>query len=129
MAATARRTFGEDLRTVDPVSNAGAARGAPIDLVALARRTLGDREAERALLLQFDRLAAQCDALLDRPASAGDALTALNGAARLIGAGAVAAAAENCLHAARAGLRDADAVDALAAAIFSTRRFLRDLLA
>lgn len=123
MAATARRTQDKGFIAADEP------RGAPIDLVALTRKSMGDREAERALLLQFDRLASQCRDALSRPGSGEGALAALRGAARLIGAGAVATAAENCQHAARAGLHDADSVDALFAAIGDARDFLRELLA
>jgi HPt (histidine-containing phosphotransfer) domain-containing protein len=68
----------------------------PIDLVHLARMTLGERSLEREVLQLFDR---QATLLLARmqaaPAAAVAALAhTLKGSARAIGAGSVARAAE-----------------------------------
>lgn len=68
----------------------------PIDLVHLARQTAGDRELEQELLALF---ADQCVKLLAMIRTAGpgdgcDAAHTLKGAARAIGAWAVANAAE-----------------------------------
>lgn len=78
---------------------AGVARsapGGPIDLVHLARQTAGDRDLEHELLALF---ADQCVKMLamirkSGPGDGCDAAHTLKGAARAIGAWAVADAAE-----------------------------------
>ena len=84
-------------------------RACPIDLVHLARQTMGDSALEVELLALFERQAVQIAAALESPAagesvSRADLAHKLKGSARAIGAFAVAAAAENYEHAARAGL-------------------------
>lgn len=72
-------------------------RDVVLDLDHLARQTFADRELEREVLILFD---GQCDRLLPVIANTGapgarrDAVHTLKGAARAIGAGQVAAAAE-----------------------------------
>lgn len=109
---------------------AGRAASPPIDLVHLARQTMGDRELEKELLALFDGQAAQISDKLRFVESANaDLAHKLKGSARVIGATAVAAAAENYEHAARANfLRQADA-DRLVAAVDEARAFLRELAA
>jgi HPt (histidine-containing phosphotransfer) domain-containing protein len=68
----------------------------PIDLVHLARMTLGERSLEREVLQLFDR---QATLLLARmqaapPAAVASLAHTLKGSARAIGAGSVARAAE-----------------------------------
>lgn len=96
------------LRRADPAC--------PIDLVHLSRQTMGDRELEVELLALFDRQAAAIAARLGALDAEGpqnwrvDLAHKLKGSARAIGAFAVAAAAENYEHCARAGvLRPEDA--------------------
>jgi HPt (histidine-containing phosphotransfer) domain-containing protein len=111
----------------------------PIDLVHLARQTMGDRALEVELLALFDRQAAQIaqklgaqdsDATQDSNAAAGwraDLAHKLKGSARAIGAHGVAAAAENYEHCARAGiLRPVDAA-LLVEAVAEVRAALREL--
>lgn len=70
----------------------------PIDLVHLARQTLGDRELEREILALFVR---QSILLRDRILNSGvlaerrDLVHTLKGSARAVGAWSVAKAAEN----------------------------------
>jgi HPt (histidine-containing phosphotransfer) domain-containing protein len=83
--------------TLDRPTAASAASGErPIDLVHLARMTLGERSLEREVLELFDR---QATLLLERMQSAPAAVLpslahTLKGSARAIGAGGVARAAE-----------------------------------
>lgn len=89
----------------------------PIDLVHLARQTLGDRDLEREILELF---IAQTRVLLARLDSAGEAQTkadlahTLKGSARAVGAWQVAAEAEKCEAVAHQGGADwRSAYDAL----------------
>jgi HPt (histidine-containing phosphotransfer) domain-containing protein len=107
-------------------------KASPIDLVHLARQTMGDRELEKELLALFDCQAAQIAVRLrhvENGAASADLAHKLKGSARAVGAGAVAAAAENYEHGARAGLlRQADA-DRLVSAVAEARDFLQELAA
>src|SRR5215470_11724424 len=105
-----------------------AALERPIDLVHLARMTLGERSLEREVLQLFDRQAA---ILLGRmqtaPAEALGALAhTLKGSARAIGAARVARAAEALEFAAPADT--ARALAALGIATEEARAFITDLL-
>jgi HPt (histidine-containing phosphotransfer) domain-containing protein len=103
----------------------------PVDLVHLARSTLGDRGLEREVLALFAR---QATILLGRMAE-GDAATVaglahtLKGSARGIGAWRVAAAAESAEAAAG---RDRAAIDAALAVlsqhVVEAEKFIADLL-
>lgn len=75
---------------------AGIANGRPIDLVHLARMTLGDRSLEREVLQLFVRQAATLLERMEQAAPTAVATLAhtLNGSARGLGAWRVAAAAE-----------------------------------
>lgn len=91
-----------------------ATREGPIDLVQLARMTLGDRGLEREVLQLFAR---QVGMLVDRmqgkPAAAVAAVAhTLKGSARGVGAWRVAGAAEAVEHVAESG-EAADLEDAL----------------
>lgn len=103
----------------------------PIDLVHLARTTLGDRSLEREVLQLFDR---QSTLLIARMRSAAPAAIAtlahtLKGSARGIGAWRVARAAEALELAGSAG-SDAvgEALDQLAAASDEARAVIAELL-
>jgi HPt (histidine-containing phosphotransfer) domain-containing protein len=103
----------------------------PIDLVHLARMTLGERSLEREVLQLFDRQAAILVARMETaPADAIPSLAhTLKGSARAIGAGSVARAAEAVELMERAA--DADLRRALAALGTTTqeaRSFIADLL-
>jgi HPt (histidine-containing phosphotransfer) domain-containing protein len=103
----------------------------PIDLVHLARTTLGERTLEREVLQLFDR---QASLLIERMQTASaDALPALahtlKGSARAIGAAHVARAAEAVeLVRAASDVEIRRALAALAAAIEEARAFIADLL-
>jgi HPt (histidine-containing phosphotransfer) domain-containing protein len=103
---------------------------APVDLVHLARQTMGDRELEAEWLALFEAQGRQvAEKLRKAGASAAfaDLARRLKGTAREVGAVAVAAAAENYEHAARAGfLRQADA-ERLCDAVAEARAWLRGL--
>jgi HPt (histidine-containing phosphotransfer) domain-containing protein len=100
----------------------------PIDLVHLARTTLGDRSLEREVLQLFDR---QSTLLLTRmraaaPGTLAALAHALKGSARGIGAWRVARAAEAVELAADA--QAPNALDALAAATDEACAVIADLL-
>jgi HPt (histidine-containing phosphotransfer) domain-containing protein len=116
------------LQRNEPAEAAFAPDDRPIDLVHLARMTLGERSLEREVLQLFDR---QSTLLLARMRSAAPAgvLTlahTLKGSARGIGAWRVARAAE-ALEAADAAEKDA-ALDRLAAAAAEARAMIAELL-
>src|ERR1043166_4369136 len=100
----------------------------PIDLVHLARMTLGDRSLEREVLQLFDRQSALLIARMRNAAPGGVAAIAhtLKGSARGIGAWRVARAAEAVELAGKA--EGADALDRLAAAADEARAVIADLL-
>src|SRR5436305_13455602 len=87
----------------------------PVDLVHLARTTLGDRSLEREVLQLFDRQAGMLIARMRSAAPAGIATLAhtLKGSARGIGAWRVAHAAELLELAAASGNPTAEALDRL----------------
>ena len=119
----------EALRTIDSKDTPSLAPDdRPIDLVHLARTTLGDRSLEREVLQLFDR---QSTLLLERmraalPGSLGMLAHTLKGSARGIGAWRVARAAEAVELA--EGAQAEGALDALAAATDEARAIIADLL-
>ncbi len=113
-----------------PLSGAPARADTPIDLVHLARQTLGDRELEAELLALFDRQATRIADKLKIPAAgaaSADLAHKLKGSARAVGANAVAIAADHYEHAARAGVVSQIDADRLVAATAAVRAFLREL--
>jgi HPt (histidine-containing phosphotransfer) domain-containing protein len=115
----------------DAIGRDGFALGAsPVDLVHLARQTMGDCELETELLASFQAQALQiAEKLGDAGASAAvaDLASKLKGSARAVGAVAVAAAAENYEHAARAGLLTPSDAERLVSAVAETRAWLGEL--
>ena len=103
----------------------------PIDLVHLARTTLGDRSLEREVLQLFDRQSTLLIARMRSAAPAGIATLAhtLKGSARGIGAWRVARAAE-ALELAAGNGKDAvaETLDQLAAAADEARALIAELL-
>ncbi len=100
----------------------------PIDLVHLARMTLGERSLEREVLALFDRQSTLLLARMRSAAPAGIVTLAhtLKGSARGIGAWRVARAAEALEI---AGAADTGpALDTLVAAIDETRGVIAELL-
>ena len=102
----------------------------PIDLVHLARTTLGDRSLEREVLQLFERQSGMLIARMRSAAPAGIATLAhtLKGSARGIGAWRVARAAEQVEL---AGARDGEighALERLSAASEEARVVIADLL-
>jgi HPt (histidine-containing phosphotransfer) domain-containing protein len=118
------------LRSIDSKDAPSIAPGdRPIDLVHLARNTMGDRSLEREVLQLFDRQSALLIARMRAAAPGGIAMLAhtLKGSARGIGAWRVARAAE-ALEAA-CGSSDCDgALDHLAAATEEARVVIAELL-
>lgn len=120
-----------DLRPFVNESSTASANERPIDLVHLARTTLGDRSLEREVLHLFDR---QADALIVRMRTASPGALAplahtLKGSATGIGAWRVARAAEGLEIAVGAGETSiALALDRLAAATTEARAVIADLL-
>jgi len=112
-----------------PTSRASLER--PIDLVHLARMTLGDRGLEREVLALFDR---QATVLVSRlraasPGSVTSVAHTLKGSARGVGAWRVAAAAEAVEQAASGGEGDlAAAIGRLAAVAEEARAVIAELL-
>ena len=102
----------------------------PIDLVHLARTTLGDRALEREVLQLFDR---QSGILIARmwtapPAALAALAHTLKGSARGIGAWRVARAAELLELAGGSGHPTAEALDCLTAASDEARAVIAELL-
>jgi HPt (histidine-containing phosphotransfer) domain-containing protein len=102
----------------------------PIDLVHLARTTLGDRSLEREVLQLFDRQSMLLIARMRAASPEGIALLAhtLKGSARGIGAWRVARAAEALELAGGDGHEVGPALDRLAAAADEARTVIADLL-
>jgi HPt (histidine-containing phosphotransfer) domain-containing protein len=103
----------------------------PIDLVHLARMTLGDRGLEREVLALFDRQATVLVARMRAAAPGAVAPVAhtLKGSARGVGAWRVAAAAEAVEVAAGAGAGDLGAaIGRLAAVAEEARAVIAELL-
>jgi HPt (histidine-containing phosphotransfer) domain-containing protein len=103
----------------------------PIDLVHLARMTLGDRGLEREVLQLFDRQSALLIARMRSAAPAGIVTLAhtLKGSARGIGAWRVARAAEALELAGSAGSEAvAEALEQLAARADEARGLIAELL-
>ena len=102
----------------------------PIDLVHLARTTLGDRALEREVLQLFDRQSTLLIARMRSAAPAGVTTLAhtLKGSARGIGAWRVARAAEALELAGSTGSDVAEALDQLAAASDEARAVIAELL-
>jgi HPt (histidine-containing phosphotransfer) domain-containing protein len=120
----------ETLRTIDSKDAPSIAPGdRPIDLVHLARTTMGDRSLEREVLQLFDRQAIQLIARMRASAPGGLVMLAhtLKGSARGIGAWRVARAAE-ALEAACGSSEAAGALERLAAAADEARAVIADLL-
>jgi len=123
---TAHRTIEIDSATMQSQSNR------PIDLVHLARMTMGDRSLEREVLQLFDRQAALLVARMRQVAPAGISAVAhtLKGSARGIGAWQVAHAAEAVEQAAGVPgeVQLKAAVDRLGTAADATRAVIAELL-
>jgi len=102
----------------------------PIDLVHLARTTLGDRSLEREVLQLFDRQSTLLIARMRSAAPAGIATLAhtLKGSARGIGAWRVARASEALELAGSAGSDVTQALDQLAATADEARAVIAELL-
>ncbi|HMK78595.1 MAG TPA: Hpt domain-containing protein [Xanthobacteraceae bacterium] len=119
----------EALRAIDSTDTPSLAPDdRPIDLVHLARTTLGDRSLEREVLQLFDR---QSTLLLERmraaaPGGVSTLAHTLKGSARGIGAWRVARAAEAVELA--EGAQAEGALEALAAATDEARAIIADLL-
>jgi HPt (histidine-containing phosphotransfer) domain-containing protein len=111
-------------------SSTASANERPIDLVHLARTTLGDRGLEREVLHLFDRQAGTLIARMRTAPAGGIAPLAhtLKGSATGIGAWRVARAAEALEIAVGAGEDLVPALDRLAAATTEARAVIADLL-
>jgi HPt (histidine-containing phosphotransfer) domain-containing protein len=118
----------EALRTIDSKDAPLAPDDRPIDLVHLARTTLGDRSLEREVLQLFDRQSTLLIARMRNAAPGGVVMLAhtLKGSARGIGAWRVARAAE-ALEIADT-LEVSGALDRLSAAADEARAVIADLL-
>jgi len=119
----------EALRTIDSKDVPPLAPDdRPIDLVHLARATLGDRSLEREVLQLFDRQSALLIARLRHAGPDGVAMIAhtLKGSARGIGAWRVARAAEAVELA--GSTESGAALERLAAATDEARTVIADLL-
>jgi len=119
----------EALRTIDSKDVPPLAPDdRPIDLVHLARATLGDRSLEREVLQLFDRQSALLIARLRNAGPDGVAMIAhtLKGSARGIGAWRVARAAEAVELA--GSTESGAALERLAAATDEARTVIADLL-
>jgi HPt (histidine-containing phosphotransfer) domain-containing protein len=121
----------EALRTLDSRDAPSLAPDdRPIDLVHLARTTLGDRSLEREVLHLFDRQSTLLIARMRTAAPSGVATLAhtLKGSARGIGAWRVARAAEALELAGARNAEIGSALDRLNAASEEARGVIADLL-
>jgi len=121
----------DTVRTIDSAEAPSLAPDdRPIDLVHLARMTLGDRSLEREVLQLFDRQATLLIARMRAAAPGGVATLAhtLTGSARGIGAWRVARAAQALELAGSADADLAGALDRLAAATDEARAVIAELL-
>jgi HPt (histidine-containing phosphotransfer) domain-containing protein len=103
----------------------------PVDLVHLARMTLGERSLEREVLQLFDRQATLLIARMQatRAADVASLAHTLKGSARAIGAGSVARAAETVELMGTVNEADlAHALATLGAAIEEARAYIAELL-
>jgi HPt (histidine-containing phosphotransfer) domain-containing protein len=103
----------------------------PIDLVHLARMTLGDRGLEREVLALFDRQATILVARMRdaEPGAVASVAHTLKGSARGVGAWRVAGAAEAVEQAASAGKAELDAaIGRLALVAEEARAVIAELL-
>src|SRR5262245_1179559 len=102
----------------------------PIDLVHLARMTLGDRSLEREVLQLFDRQAVMLVARMHaaEPSSVAAVAHTLKGSARGVGAWRVAGAAEALELAASSGEPLGAAIERLTAAANEARAVIAELL-
>ena len=119
----------EALRTIDSKDAPSLAPDdRPIDLVHLARMTLGDRSLEREVLQLFDRQSALLIARMRNAAPDGVVIIAhtMKGSARGIGAWRVARAAEAVELAGSSEI--GTALECLAAAAEEARAVIADLL-
>ena len=119
----------EALRAIDSTDAPSLAPDdRPIDLVHLARTTLGDRGLEREVLQLFDRQSTLLIARMRAAAPGGTVALAhaMKGSARGIGAWRVARAAEAVELA--EGAEAAPALEALATATDEARALIADLL-
>ena len=120
----------DPVRTIDSTEAPALVPGdRAIDLVHLARTTMGDRSLEREVLQLFDRQSSQIVARIRTaaPASVATLAHTLNGSARGIGAWRVAHAAQ-ALELAGSGDAFARALDSLSAAADEARAVIADLL-
>lgn len=107
--------------------------GPPLDLVHLSRQTMGDEALERELLGLFDKQAALVLARLSEGDATGgasmwraDLAHTLKGSARSVGAGRVAAFADDYEAAARQG--KTPGLAPLAAAVAEVRAVIAELI-
>ena len=101
----------------------------PIDLAHLKRMTLGDARLQREVLAMFSSQAARlAEALAGLPAEALQLAHTLSGAARAVGAFAVAEAAEGVHTAVRDGGQPAQALSALKSAVAEARAAIQAML-
>lgn len=122
----------DTLTAAKPMNNEGAGEFArPIDLVHLARMTLGDRSIEREVLQLFARQSGSLSARIagGEPAAVPALAHALKGSARGVGAWRVAAAAEAVeLAASGPAPARAAATAALSAAVEEANAIIGELL-
>ena len=118
------------VRSIDSSEAPLAPDDRPIDLVHLARTTLGDRGLEREVLQLFDRQSTLLIARMRSAAPGGVVMLAhtMKGSARGIGAWRVARAAELLELAGASGHPTAEALDKLAAASDEARSVIAELL-
>jgi HPt (histidine-containing phosphotransfer) domain-containing protein len=113
-------------------SSHGVLKSRPVDLVHLARQTMGNRDLEAEVLRMFVRQAPRQLAALRAAqpgAGRGDAAHSLKGSARAIGAWGVAEAAEAIEQVPAAeGADFADLVSALEAAVARADTFIQTLI-
>jgi HPt (histidine-containing phosphotransfer) domain-containing protein len=116
--------------TAEAPSSSLASAERPIDLVHLARMTLGDRSLEREVLQLFDRQAGMLVARLRaaEPCAVAAVAHTLKGSARGVGAWRVAGAAEAVELAAAAGDPLDAAIERLAAMANEARALIAELL-
>lgn len=119
------------LEALFPAAFAASSRHRPIDLVHLAKQTLGDWALECEVLLMFDEVAANYFRKLEASTSSEELLAnlhALKGAASGVGAWGIADMCKLAEHEVREGDINPERIEDIAMVVQEVSQFIADLL-